>query len=89
MASAFFSDLLSSITDRGRNLLGLAEPEKDPQRRADTLVDLCEQLLSGRGEASGAALAREVLDRYATLDEKARETFFRALASQFLSLIHI
>ena len=83
MASAFFSDLLASITDRGRSLLGLAEAEQDPARRAASLVDLCEQLLSGRGEASGAALAREVLDRYATLDEVARQPFFLALARQF------
>lgn len=83
MASAFFSDLLASIADRGRSLLGLAEVEDDPIRRADSLVDLCEQLLSGRGEASGAALAREVLDRYATLDASARLRFFAALARQF------
>lgn len=83
MASAFFSDLLASITDRGRTLLGLVEADKDPVRRAAGLVDLCEQLLSGRGEASGAALAREVLDRYATLDETARQPFFTALAQKF------
>ncbi len=83
MASAYFSDLLASIADRGRSLLGLAEPEQDPARRAATLIDLCEQLLSGRGEASGAALAREVLERYATLDEVARLPFFTALAQRF------
>jgi malonyl-CoA decarboxylase len=82
-STAFFSDLLSSIADRGRSLLGLAEAEKDPIRRAATLIDLCEQLLSGRGEASGAALAREVLERYATLDDAARLTFFSALDRQF------
>lgn len=82
-SSAFFSDLLSSIADRGRSLLGLAEAEKDPVRRVATLVDLSEQLLSGRGEASGAALAREVLERYATLDENARQSFFTSLARQF------
>ncbi len=82
-SSAFFSDLLSSIADRGRSLLGLAEAEKDPVKRAATLIDLCEQLLSGRGEASGAALAREVLERYATLDETARKTFFAALSEKF------
>ncbi len=83
MASAYFSDLLASIADRGRTLLGLAEAEQDPARRAATLVDLCEQLLSGRGEASGAALAREVLERYATLNEGARLQFFMTLARQF------
>ena len=83
MASAYFSDLLASIADRGRSLLGLAEPEQDPARRAASLVELCEQLLSGRGEASGAALAREVLERYVTLDEPARRSFFAALGTRF------
>ncbi|HEY8580130.1 MAG TPA: malonyl-CoA decarboxylase [Beijerinckiaceae bacterium] len=83
MNSAFFSDLLTSITERGRSLLGLPAPSLDPQKRASNLVDLCERLLSGRGEASGTALAREVLDRYATLDEESRATFFEALAERF------
>lgn len=83
MASAFFSDLLASITERGRSLLGLGEAEQDPARRAATLIDLCEQLLSGRGEASGAAIARELLDRYAKLDASARLPFFVALARHF------
>ncbi|MDB5569733.1 MAG: Malonyl-CoA decarboxylase [Hyphomicrobiales bacterium] len=83
MNSAFFSDLLTSISDRGRTLLGLPAPSLDPQKRAAGLADLCDRLLSGRGEASGTALAREVLDRYATLDEDARTTFFSALAERF------
>lgn len=83
MASAYFSDLLTSITERGRSLLGLPETERDPVRQAATLIDLCEQLLSGRGEASGAAIAQEVLLRYRTLDSKSRLQFFKALARHF------
>jgi malonyl-CoA decarboxylase len=41
---------------------------------------LCEALLSGAGEASGIAIAREVLDRYHDLDEAGRISFFRTLA---------
>ena len=82
-STAFFSDLLATITERGRSLLGMTEGDKDPASRAASLAELCEQLLSGRGEASGAAIAREVFDRYATLDEKARLPFFDALAKRF------
>ena len=83
MNTAFFSDLLTSITERGRNLLGRKDPEVDPLRRAAGVIELCEAVLSGRGEASGVALAREVLDSYAQLDPPARLTFFEALAERF------
>ena len=39
--------------------------------------------LTGKGEASGLALAREILDRYATLDGDGRARFFQALARDF------
>jgi malonyl-CoA decarboxylase len=83
MATAFFSDLLNSISDRGRQLLGLAEGPVDQKLLLAGLVDLCEQILSGRGEASGAALAREALDRYELLDADSRMSFFDTLAGNF------
>src|SRR6516165_10109537 len=80
--NAFFSDLLASISERGRTLLRRAG-SLDAKHDASGLVELCEALLSGRGEASGTAMAREVLDRYHELDENGRRTFFEALASNF------
>jgi len=44
---------------------------------------LCEALLSGRGEASGTAMAREVLDHYRNLDEAGRLSFFETLTRDF------
>ncbi|WGR95765.1 malonyl-CoA decarboxylase [Bradyrhizobium sp. ISRA435] len=44
---------------------------------------MCEALLSGRGEASGTAMAREVLDRYHHLDGDGRLSFFHTLARDF------
>src|ERR1700704_4746135 len=82
MNNAFFSDLLSSISERGRNLLRRAGSSDDKQD-ASELVELCEALLSGRGEASGTAMAREVLDRYRHLDKDGRLTFFEALARNY------
>lgn len=83
MASAFFSELLNTIADSGRGLLRLGEKPADPSARAADLVSLCEQLLTGRGEASGAALAREMLDRYETLDDDSRLQFFSSLVERF------
>ncbi len=80
--NAFFSDLLASISERGRTLLrrvGTSDTKQD----ASDLIELCEALLSGRGEASGTAMAREVLDRYHDLDETGRRSFFASLARNY------
>ena len=82
MANAFFSDLLSTISERGRTLLGRGEPLVARQDAAE-LLELCRALLSGRGEATGTAMAREVLDRYHHLDAAGRLTFFETLAQDF------
>jgi malonyl-CoA decarboxylase len=74
MANAFFSDLLSTISERGRTLLRRVGSSDDKQDAAG-LIELCEALLSGRGEASGTAMARDVLDRYHHLDPDGRLAF--------------
>ena len=74
-SNAFFSDMLASISERGRTLLRRgASP--DAKQDVSELIELCEALLSGRGEASGTAMAREVLDRYRNLDDAGRLSFF-------------
>lgn len=81
-SNAFFSDLLASISERGRTLLRRAG-SSDAKQDASDLIELCEALLSGRGEASGTAMAREVLDRYRHLDEAGRLSFFETLARHY------
>src|SRR6185437_5394743 len=83
MANAYFSDLLTTISERGRSLLRRRNGVTDGKEDASDLVELCEALLSGRGEASGTAMAREVLDRYHELDDNGRRSFFEALARNF------
>jgi malonyl-CoA decarboxylase len=80
--NAFFSDLLASISERGRTLLRRAGTS-DHKQDASGLIELCDALLSGRGEASGTAMAREVLDRYHDLDEAGRHSFFDSLARNY------
>jgi malonyl-CoA decarboxylase len=81
-SNAFFSDLLASISERGRTLLRRVG-SSDARPDSAELIELCEALLSGRGEASGTAIASEVLDRYHHLDEAERLAFFEALARKF------
>jgi malonyl-CoA decarboxylase len=82
MANAFFADLLSTISERSRTLLRRVGSSDDKLDAAD-LIELCEALLSSRGEASGTAMAREVLDRYHHLDQPERLAFFAALARDY------
>ena len=82
MANAFFSDLLSTISERSRTLLRRREAA-DGKDDATELLELCEALLSGRGEASGTAMAREVLNGYHDLDANGRVAFFQELARHF------
>jgi malonyl-CoA decarboxylase len=83
MSNDFFSDLLASISERGRTLLRLGPASVDAKQNASDLVELCAELLSGRGEASGTAIAHGVFDRYHQLDDAGRLTFFETLAEQF------
>jgi malonyl-CoA decarboxylase len=78
--ASFFSEMLQSIADRGRALIQRREPARE---RSAGLIELCETLLSGRGEASGVALAGEILARYATLTIGPRIAFFEALDTAF------
>jgi malonyl-CoA decarboxylase len=82
--TSFFGELLQSITERGRALLDRTrERRESAEERYTSLVELCDELLSGRGEASGVALAREILSHYVELTSGPRIAFFEALAKRF------
>ena len=83
MNTSFFGELLQTISERGRALLKRSERRGQDAVRSESLIELCEDLLSGRGEASGVALAREILSRYAELRTGPRAAFFEALAQRF------
>jgi malonyl-CoA decarboxylase len=84
VSTSSFSDMLQSIAERGRALIDRTRDRRGvAEQRSANLVQLCEDLLSGRGEASGVALAREILSRYGELKTGPRIAFFEALASRF------
>jgi malonyl-CoA decarboxylase len=80
--TSFFSEMLQSIADRSRALIKRERREPSHERSAG-IVEQCEELLSGRGEASGVALAQDILARYAELTIGPRIAFFEALAKTF------
>src|SRR5689334_16485609 len=68
MNTSFFGEMLNSITERGRALIDRTRDRRgEAAARSETLAELCEELLTGRGEASGVALAEEILAKYAKL----------------------
>jgi malonyl-CoA decarboxylase len=79
--SAFLSDLIDNLTDRGRALIGRKEI-RDGVERGDLLA-MTELLLSRRGEASGVVLAQTLLASYAAAAEPQRLAFLKALAERF------
>ena len=79
MAASFLNELMQSLGDRGRSLIGRS---REPVRTGD-LSALGEALLSRRGEASGVVLASALLDGYAAAPLAVRLSFLTALADRF------
>ena len=77
---------LSSVVDVGRELLARrrsSQPDSGPADTAEALASRCHALISHRGEASGLALAAEVVQGYQLLPEEQRLAFFTRLAEEF------
>lgn len=72
---SYLSDLLSSVFAR-QDLDSLSEPQ-------GSFVELCDALLSQRGEMSGNRLARGLLNRFANASAEEQLAFFKMLLSRF------
>ena len=72
---SFLQELLNSVAERGRQLLPASLRGDN-----DDITDLAHALVSVRGEASGVAIARHILDTYRGLRSAERRDFFRFLA---------
>ncbi len=81
-STSVFSELIASIADRGLGIIDLGRTRVQATT-AEGLGELCNQLLSGRGEASGIALAKEILKGYRSLEAKEQRRFFQILANDF------
>ncbi|MEM0945231.1 MAG: malonyl-CoA decarboxylase [Pseudomonadota bacterium] len=71
-----FNDMLASLIERGARLVDWSPGERP-------LGALCAELLSTRGEASGVAMAAEILTRFAAMEPAERRAFFDMLADGF------
>ncbi|MGL4284913.1 MAG: malonyl-CoA decarboxylase domain-containing protein, partial [Phreatobacter sp.] len=78
----FVTDLLATVTRRSRQLIGWG-PEEATRRSPADILELAGELLSRRGEASGVALARDIIAGYRALDAKGRTAVLGAVAERF------
>ncbi len=78
---ASLSNLLTTLTERGRSLLGLSNGARAMSQAE--LIGLGETLLSRRGEATGVALANTLLAGYSAAAEADQLAFLNALADLF------
>ena len=76
----YFSGLLQTVAERGRALVGRRRIEAIG---VEPLLALAQKLLTGRGEASGIALAGSILVAYAALPPAQRLEFLGKAATRF------
>lgn len=79
MSNHWLVNVIDSIAERGRELLGLESTKSGPLN----LHQLCQQLLSGHGEASRIALSQEILSIYNACSDDEKTTFFEVLAHDY------
>lgn len=78
---AFLGELFEVLTNRGRRLLG--RRGAGAATESPDLCELGEALLSRRGEASGVAIAQDLLAAFEDADEATRLAFLHDLAECF------
>lgn len=80
-APKFLNGLFDHLADRGRAMLRMKPPAADASRL--DVAALAERLLSRRGEASGVALAQDMLSAYHAATPQVRLDFLKALVDRF------
>jgi len=75
---SFLQELLNTVAEQGRQLL-----PSSLRGGRENIEELALALVSGRGEASGVAIARQILDTYRRLDADGRVKFFHFLSQRF------
>jgi malonyl-CoA decarboxylase len=73
----YFADLLTTLFERASSI---GKPSRGKQAPLGTL---CRELLTSKGEVSGAALAQAVMNSYAELDDADKLAFFFKLRDEF------
>ncbi len=74
----FLKKIIENIADAGRELL-----EKNFSYKKKDIIELCYDLISFKGAASGIAIAREITEIYNSFDSNKKLDFFKQLNKKF------
>ncbi len=81
MSTLRFNSFLHSVADSGLELL--RSRLRSAKGRLKPLPSLCRELLSTHGEASGIAIARDIVEQYHSLDDAGKLAFFESINNEF------
>lgn len=73
-------EIISSIADVGQKLFKKKELKKDD---LETIISLCDDLISNKGAAFGITVARDITDLYQTLSPENKILFFKKINEKY------
>ena len=73
-------EIISSIADVGQKLFKKAELKKDD---LETIISLCDDLISNKGAAFGITVARDITNLYQTLSPENKLLFFKKINEKY------
>ena len=73
-------EIISSIADVGQKLFKKTELKKDD---LETIISLCDDLISNKGAAFGITVARDITDLYQTLSPENKLLFFKKINEKY------
>ena len=73
-------EIISSIADVGQKLFKKTELKKDD---IETIISLCDDLISNKGAAFGFTVARDITDLYQTLSPENKLLFFKKINEKY------
>ena len=74
-------DIISSIADVGKKIFKKKESIK--KNDIDSIVSLCDDLISNKGAAFGITVARDITELYQTLSEEKKILFFKKINEKY------
>ncbi len=73
-------EIISSIADVGQKLFKKSEVKKND---LESIISLCDDLISNKGAAFGITVARDITDLYQTLSDEKKLLFFKKINEKF------
>ena len=74
-------DIISSIADVGKKLFKKRESIKNND--VESIISLCDDLISNKGAAFGITVARDITELYQTLSEEKKILFFKKINEKY------